>query len=135
MDGDDASPRTADTPQRTSMFAEVVTSVVSHNGGVAKVFASDSDYFHAEDSGLDREMLRKRVGLEYKMLSMLPRLVFFIVCFGLFIAIQQVEYDPTNFSGIHLRLNDHFHLDNVYGIRQIPELIEYLDTFVISNAA
>ena len=93
--------------------------------GVAKVFASDSDYFHAEDSGLDRhgqhissgchsplciptcrEMLRKRVGpspesrcmagsfcpalnhachrmtlaqrLEYKMLSMLPRLIFFI---------------------------------------------------------
>jgi len=116
------------------MFAEVVTNVVSQKGGVAKVFASDSDYFHADDSGLDREMLRKRVGLEYKMLSMLPRLIFFAVCFGLFIAIQQVEYDPTNFSGIHLRLNDHFHLDNVYGIRQIPELIEYLDTFVISNA-
>ena len=31
----------------------------------------------------------------------------------------RVEYDPTNFSGIHLRLADHFHLDTAPGWKLI----------------
>lgn len=120
-------------------MAEVVSAAMagkkdgSFRDSLSSAFTGDSDYVGQTNGGLDREILHKRIVLELKMLSMLPRFLLFAVGFLLFIAVQQVEYDPTSFSGIHLRLRDHFQVQDVFGIRQIPELMAYLDYFVIAN--
>ena len=46
----------------------------------------------------------------------------------MFVAVQQVEHDPTNFSDNNLRLREHFDLDDVYDVKQMPEVYEYLDS-------
>lgn len=133
------SPTSSRTGRPRASVAEVVSAAVvgSKDGNfresLSTVFTGDSDYVGQTDGGLDREILRRRIVLELKMLTMLPRFFLFAVSFLLFIAVQQVEYDPTSFSGIRLRLRDHFQVQDVFGIRQIPELMAYLDYYVIAN--
>eukprot|EP00434_Breviolum_minutum_P037055 symbB.v1.2.032845.t1/scaffold4002.1/size59637/1 len=67
------------------------------------------------------------------MLNMLPRFILFAASFLLFVAVQQIQYSPSTFAGIHLRLRDHFQVQDVFGIRQIPELMAYLDYYVVAT--
>ncbi|CAE8657721.1 unnamed protein product, partial [Polarella glacialis] len=71
----------------------------------------DSLDYNLSRSGLRRQMFMDRVSLEVKMSTMLPRVFLFMICFILFIVMQQVERAPQTFADINLRLRGHLEID------------------------
>mmetsp|Transcript_104629 Transcript_104629/g.337257 ORF Transcript_104629/g.337257 Transcript_104629/m.337257 type:complete len:682 (+) Transcript_104629:105-2150(+) len=80
--------------------------------------------------GMSRQVMADRLKMECTMMEVLPRVFLFLVCFTLFLVTQQVEHDPAVFSDIHARLRSHYELEDLTNVRQIPDIVEYLETFV-----